>query len=107
MNSFVPSVRQLRAFTAIYQLGKLSTAAERLYMTPSAVSLLIRQLEDGLGARLFDRTTRSLRPTAAAHELLGTAERVVRDVESIGDRFRALSTLRRGRIVVAITPTTA
>lgn len=103
--TFSPSVRQLRAFRAVYQLRKLSAAAEQLSLTQSAVSVLIRQLEDGLGTRLFDRTTRSLRPTAAATEALATVERILRDLDSLGAGLRDLGTLRRGRVSLAITPT--
>jgi DNA-binding transcriptional LysR family regulator len=104
---FNPTIKQLRAFLAVHQLRKLSAAAEKLYVTQSAVSMLIRQLEDGLGVRLFDRTTRSLQPTAAAAEMLATAERILRDVDSLSASFHDLSTLRRGRICIAITPTLA
>ncbi|HEY8357725.1 MAG TPA: LysR family transcriptional regulator, partial [Ramlibacter sp.] len=103
--AFTPNLRQLRAFRAVYHLRKLSAAAEQLSLTQSAVSVLIRQLEDGLGTRLFDRTTRSLRPTSAATEALAIAERVLRDVDSLGAGLRDLSALRRGRVSVAITPT--
>jgi len=105
--AFSPSVRQLRAFRAVYQLRKLSAAAEQLALTQSAVSVLIRQLEDGLGTRLFDRTTRSLRPTAAATEALATVERILRDLDSLGAGLRDLGTLRRGRVSIAVTPTLA
>lgn len=103
--AFTPNLRQLRAFRAVYQLRKLSAAAEQLALTQSAVSVLIRQLEDGLGTRLFDRTTRSLRPTAAATEALAVVERILRDVDALGAGLRELGTLRRGRVSVAVTPT--
>jgi DNA-binding transcriptional LysR family regulator len=102
---FSPNLRQLRAFQAVYQLRKLSAAAEQLSVTQSAVSVLIRQLEEGLGVRLFDRTTRSLRPTLAAGEAISVAERILRDVDSLGAGLRDLGGLRRGRIALAITPT--
>src|ERR1700761_5418438 len=104
---FSPTIRQLRAFVAVYQLRKLSAAAEQLFVTQSAVSMLIRQLEEGLGARLFDRTTRSLQPTAAGTEMLAAAERVLRDVDSLSASFGELSGLQRGRVCLAITPTLA
>lgn len=103
--SFTPSVRQLRAFRAVYQLRKLSAAAEQLSLTQSAISVLIRQLEEGLGARLFDRTTRSLRPTPAAEEALVIAERILRDIDALGAGLRDLTALRRGRVSLAVTPT--
>ncbi|MGJ3702948.1 MULTISPECIES: LysR family transcriptional regulator [Variovorax] len=105
--NFSPTIRQLRAFLAVHQLRKLSAAAQRLFVTQSAVSMLIRQLEEGLGTRLFDRTTRSLKPTAAAEEMLATVERVLRDVDSLSADFRELATLERGRVTLAITPTLA
>lgn len=104
-SNFSPSIRQLRAFHAVFHLGKLSAAAEQLSLTQSAVSVLIRQLEDGLGTRLFDRTTRSLRATQAAMEAISVTERVLRDVDSLGAGLRDLGQLRRGRVSLAITPT--
>lgn len=100
-----PTVKQLRAFVAVYQQGQLSAAAAQLCVTQSAVSVLIRQLEDGLGVRLFDRTTRSLQPTMAAHDAVEVAERVLRDIDSMGTGLKDLSALRRGRVTVAVTPT--
>ncbi len=105
--SFSPTVRQLRAFLAVYRLRKLGAAAEQLFVTQSAISVLIRQLEEGLQARLFDRTTRSLRPTQAAQEAAVVAERILRDVDSLGAVFGDMSSLRRGRVCLAITPTLA
>ncbi|SFP45446.1 DNA-binding transcriptional regulator, LysR family [Variovorax sp. PDC80] len=105
--NFSPTIRQLRAFLAVYQLRQLSAAAQRLFVTQSAVSMLLRQLEDGLGTRLFDRTTRSLKPTAAAQEMLPAAERILRDVDALAAGFRDLATLERGRVSIAITPTLA
>lgn len=105
--NFSPTIRQLRAFLAVYQLRKLSAAAQRLFVTQSAVSMLIRQLEEGLDTRLFDRTTRSLKATAAAEQMMVTVERILRDVDSLSADFRELATLERGRVTLAITPTLA
>ncbi|SEJ91659.1 DNA-binding transcriptional regulator, LysR family [Variovorax sp. OK605] len=105
--NFSPTIRQLRAFLAVYQLKKLSAAAQKLFVTQSAVSMLIRQLEDGLDTRLFDRTTRSLKATAAGEQMMVTVERILRDVDSLSADFRELATLERGRVTLAITPTLA
>ncbi len=105
--NFSPTIRQLRAFVEVHRLRKLSAAADKLFVTQSAVSMLLRQLEEGLGARLFDRTTRSLQPTPAATEMLPMAERILRDVDALSGGFRDLAQLERGRISVAITPTLA
>jgi DNA-binding transcriptional LysR family regulator len=62
------TLRQLRAFEAAYRLRNLTHAAEALHMTQSAMSALIKQLEDSLGVQLFERTPRTLKPTAAADD---------------------------------------
>lgn len=103
--SFVPSVRQLRAFVAVYQLKKFSAAAEQLHVTQSAVSLLIRELETGLGVVLFERSTRTLRPTEAAQDACAVAERILRDIATLSTGARELASLQRGRVRIAITPT--
>lgn len=101
------SIKQIRAFVAVYQLRGLSAAAAQLFVTQSAVSVLIRQMEQELGVRLFDRTTRSLQPTPAADDAIDVAQRVLRDIDSLGASLSDLSALRRGRVTVACTPTLA
>lgn len=64
--------------------------AEQLFVTQSAVSVLIRQIEQGPGARLFDRRTRALQPTQAAHGAVVVAERILRDVDSLGTLWSAI-----------------
>src|SRR5215472_1394593 len=54
------SSRQLRAFVLAAQHRSFTRAAEALFITPSGLSVLIRELETQLGFRLFDRTTRSV-----------------------------------------------
>ena len=62
--------RQLRAFLLVAQHRSFSRAAGALFITPSGLSVLIRELEAQLGARLFERTTRHVALTAAGTELL-------------------------------------
>lgn len=97
------SLKQLRAFVAVYRLGKLSIAATRLSVTESAVSTMLRQIEATLDLRLFDRSSRALIPTQAAHDTIAVAERILSDVASLGTHFEALSDLRRGRVHIVVT----
>lgn len=101
----MPSLRQLLVFRSVYQLRKISAAAEQLSLTQSAVSMILKQMEEGFGTRLFERTTRSLRPTPAADEAVAAIERILRDVEFLGAGLRELSELRRGTVSIAVTPT--
>lgn len=105
--NYLPTVRQLQAFMAVYRLRKLGAAAAQIFVTQSAVSVLIRQLEEGLGVLLFERTTRSLQPTQAAHDTVAVAERILRDLETLSSGARDARELRRGRVSIAITPTLA
>jgi DNA-binding transcriptional LysR family regulator len=103
----LPSVRQLRAFVAVYQSGHLSAAAEMLSLTQPAVTVLLRELEEKLGVRLFDRTTRTLRRTDAAAEAMVFAERALAELEAMGRSMADLADSRRGRVRIAATSTVA
>lgn len=74
-------IRQLTCFIAVAEERHFGRAAERLHMAQPALSLLIRQLEEHLGARLLDRTTRRVDLTPAGQELLDRGRRVLHDLE--------------------------
>src|SRR5688572_1901878 len=65
-----PHLRNLRAFCAAAQHRSFKVAADELFLTPSAVSHQMRELEDALGVRLFERKTRAVELTTAGHTLL-------------------------------------
>ena len=54
------TVKQMRAFLAVAQSLSFAVACERLHLSQSALSLTIKALEEGLGGRLFSRTTRNV-----------------------------------------------
>lgn len=70
-------LRHLRAFVAAAEELQFSAAAERLHMTQQALSRTVSQLEQLLGTRLFDRTTRSVALTAAGEAMLPGAKRTL------------------------------
>jgi DNA-binding transcriptional LysR family regulator len=74
--------RQLRAFLLVAQHHSFTRAAEALFITPSGLSVLIRELEKQLGFRLFDRTTRHVELTSQGSHLLITARRSLEDLDS-------------------------
>lgn len=80
----------LQAFMAVAENQSFSTAAEKLFLTQPAVSKRIAQLEQQLGARLFDRVGRRVRLTEAGRALLPRARRVLLELEDMG---RAISNL--------------
>ncbi len=101
------TIKQLRAFVAVYRLQRLAPAAERLSVTVSAVSVLLRQLEASVGTPLFDRRARSLEPTQAAHDAIAMAERVLQDLTQLGASMLDLREQRQGQVRVAVTPAVA
>lgn len=105
--SALPSVRQLRALVAVHRTGSISAAAQELSLTQPAVTVLLRELEDRLGLRLFDRSTRLLRPTAAAAEAVGHAQRALAELEAMAAGMAELAGAGRGRVRVASTATVA
>lgn len=70
MNKPLPPLTSLRSFEAVARQLSFSKAAEELNVTPGAVSQQIRAFEERLGARLFDRTRRSVALTRLAARML-------------------------------------
>ncbi len=68
--SRAPPIRNLRVFCAAGRLRSFKSAAQELYLTPSAVSHQMKELEETLGARLFERKPRALELTRAGAMLL-------------------------------------
>jgi len=81
------SSRQLRAFLLVARYRNFSRAAAALFITPSGLSLLIRELERQLGVRLFDRTTRQVELTTAGSEMLDVAQRNLQELDSTMSRI--------------------
>lgn len=72
---------ELQIFIAILDAGSLSGAARRLRRSAPAVTRALNTLEDRVGVRLVERTTRRLAPTEAGVRLAATARRVLADYE--------------------------
>jgi len=99
----IPSMRQLEALVLVYRLGSLTKAAAELRVTQSAISLLIRQIEENFQLKLFDRTTRMLQPTAACREAIPAAERVLSGARGLSRHMSDLVEAKSGRIAVAVS----
>ena len=66
--------RHLRSLAALRDTGSLTTAAEQLHLTQSALSHQLKELEERIGAKLFERKSRPLRFTLAGERLLSLAD---------------------------------
>ena len=76
------STRQLRAFRLVAQHRNFTRAADTLFITPSGLSVLIRELEGRVGFRLFDRTTRHVELTQHGRELLAVVKRNLEELDT-------------------------
>ena len=101
------STRQLRAFLALSENRNFTRAASVCHLSQSAFSALIRQLEESLEVRLFDRNTRNVEVTAEGQEFEVSARRVLAEFESAMSGMHARATLQRGRVSIALLPSLA
>jgi DNA-binding transcriptional LysR family regulator len=97
-------LRQLQAFVFVATELHFGHAAEKLYLSPTTLSELIRRLETELGTPLLTRTTRRVELTSAGAELLGRARAILGDVELAEQAVRQIATGETGRVRLGITP---
>jgi DNA-binding transcriptional LysR family regulator len=93
----------LRYFLEVVRSGSIRAASQRLNVAGSAISRAIAQLEDLLGAQLFDRHARGMVPSAAGEVLAVHALKSAHDSERVVHDIQALQGMQRGRVRVAAT----
>ena len=98
------SLRQLRAFDEVARQGAFAPAARELCITQSALSESIRQLEEALGMRLFDRTTRTVGLTGAGQAFLRDVRQAFETLEQGVRHLEDLAALRSGTVRIAAAP---
>lgn len=95
------SLRQMRAYCAVADCGSFTLAARQLHLTQSAISMLVQQLEDAVGFKLFDRRRNAVTPTEAGLQLLPLARRMLEDMRQFQEGAGDLRTLKRGVLRIA------
>ncbi len=95
------TVKHLRAFISVARLNSFTRAAEELSLSQPALTMTIQQLEDMVGASLFDRTTRRVIPTPEGSDFIPVAERLLRDFDTALHDIRATAKMRRGHVGIA------
>ncbi len=91
----------MQAFVAVADLRGFAPAARKLGLSASGVTRLIAALEDRLGARLLQRTTRSVALTDAGARYLERARRIIADVEEAEGAAEGEHSLPRGTLVIS------
>src|SRR5579872_2911330 len=94
-------IEAMQAFVAVADLRGFAPAARKLGLSPSGVTRLVAALEDRLGARLLQRTTRSVTLTDAGTRYLERVRRILADLEEAERATEGEQTRPSGRLVVS------
>ncbi|HVX29336.1 MAG TPA: LysR family transcriptional regulator [Nitrolancea sp.] len=100
------TLAQLLTFERIVRLGSFHAAAQHLGLTQPSISQRIRELEDILGARLFERRGPKISVTAEGTALIAYADRMLQTAQELTDRFRTRNPLM-GLLRLGLTETFA
>ena len=93
---------ELRVFLAVATERSFSRAASKLHRTQPAISQAIRRLEEDVGERLVDRSSKDGTLTEAGRVLRDYADRIIRLTEEAESSVRELRDLQRGRVLVGV-----
>lgn len=98
------TTRQFQAFLAVARLASFTRAAEEIFVTQAGLSLMLKDLEAQVGARLFDRTTRSVHLTPAGEALLPVVRNMVAEWQRATSNIGRLSAEAEQEVTLAATP---
>ncbi|NQV44161.1 MAG: LysR family transcriptional regulator [Rhodospirillales bacterium] len=101
------NLRHLRVFIAVVETGSFSRAAEELLLSQSSMTVTIRQLEEELGVRLLNRTTRQVRITPDGEKFLENARHVIDAFDRMIAAMRLSASQLGGTVKVAVLPSVA
>lgn len=99
------SIRALRTLIAVHRHGSFRAAADAEYLTPSAVSHQMKNLEESWGLELFDRSLKTPALTQTGLTLVGEAERLVAAYDALPAKVRSGDDLS-GELILGAVPTT-
>jgi DNA-binding transcriptional LysR family regulator len=104
MNHADLNLRQLHSFVTVARLGSFTRAAHLLHLSQPALTKQVRQLEQTLSVRLFDRNTRTVELTRIGRELAPAIEKLLREIDAIVANTRGLAEKSKGVIRIAALP---
>src|SRR5215475_7957413 len=99
-----PDLRDLAAFATVARHRNFRRAAAELQISPAALSENLRGLEERLGVRLLNRTTRSVSPTEAGERLLARLVPALRDVRDAVSDIQGQRDIPAGRLRINAPP---
>ncbi|MCA1854985.1 LysR family transcriptional regulator [Massilia oculi] len=96
-----PTLRQMRAFVALAKTGNFTLAAQAMHVTQSALSGLIKELEQTLGAKVVDRSTRRALLTDIGRELYPLFSQMIDDLDGALANVADHTRLKKGIVRIA------
>jgi DNA-binding transcriptional LysR family regulator len=100
-------LREIQTFIRVTELASFKKAAEDLSISQPALTRRLKKLEDDLGARLLDRTTRNVSLTEVGRRFLPAARRIIIQFEESISGIRDVIDIRSGQVTIASLPTIA
>lgn len=105
MTKSIIDSQHLRIYVTLARTMNMSRAAEELDMTTSGVSHCLKTLEQDLGCRLFDRSSRAFALSEAGAEFLVEAEQILEQMKTVRSRIRAWQNWRQGQLLIGANGT--
>jgi DNA-binding transcriptional LysR family regulator len=96
------TLRQLRAFVAVARSGSFTEAARQLHITQSALSGLVKELEQVLGLQVVQRSTRKVQLSGVGAQFLPLASRILQDLDEALGAMSDVKALKSGVVRVAV-----
>lgn len=97
------TLKQFRYFLAVSESGSVAAAARMINIAQSAVTSAIQELEDTLGTRLFERTSKGMALTQAGHRFQASARKVISAVAEAGMIDRGRVEALTGQLTIGVT----
>ena len=97
------TLKQLRAFCSVARTGKMTDAADEMFLSQSAISLQIKALEEEMDAVLFERRGPRIQLTPDGRKLLDMVRPIVEGMDGLKERFdkEIRGNLEAGKVVIA------
>lgn len=95
------NINQLRAFYHVAKTGSVSKAAHELMVTPPAITMQVKQLEETVGIRLLVREGNGIQTTRAGQEVYKKAERIFQEIHDTESFLEDMSRSKRGELRIA------
>ncbi len=99
------TLKQMRGFAAVVNSGSVSSAARELHLTPPAVSLQLRDIENAIGIPLLERSENGITPTLAGQKLFSVIEEVQQSLLLFGEKITELKGIDHGIVSVGVVST--